>query len=102
MTALDGKLFATTPANQLRQRDPVGEDIPWELLGHAIGVVGMAPARGKLIAAISDDNLHWRDPVKVDILWHRFGQADHVVGMATVDNMLFVATRKGALWERHL
>ena len=84
------------------QRDPVGEDSPWELLGRAIGVVAMVGVRGKLIAATSDNNLYWRDPLGIDNSWHRFGQAAHVVGMAAIDNILFVASQEGELWQRNV
>src|SRR5262249_54455549 len=73
---------------------------PWQQIGHANNVVGMAAINNKLFAATGDNRLWARDPVLSNINWQQIGHANNVVAMTALNNKLFAATRDNVLWAR--
>ena len=100
MTALNDKLFAATWDNRLLWRDPVGEDVGWEEIGHANEVVAMAAINDKLFAATKDNRLWCRDPIGEIVGWDEISRANDVVAMAAINEKLFAATKDNRLWCR--
>jgi hypothetical protein len=73
---------------------------PWDHIGHANDVVGMAAINNKLFCATWDNRLWWRDPVGHDVNWDHIGHANDVVAMTAINNKLFCATWDNRLWWR--
>jgi hypothetical protein len=102
MTAALGKLFAVTTDNQVWARDPVFNEVNWDLLGFAAPkTVDFAAARGLLFAATEENKLWTQDPNNRPLQdWKEIGHADDVVAMAALDDKLYCATKNNILWSR--
>ena len=77
-----------------------GVTSPWQQIGEANNVVGMAAINNKLFAATGDNRLWVRDPVLSNPHWQQIGQANNVAAMAAINNKLFAATHDNVLWAR--
>ena len=101
MTSLHGKLFAATQRGNLMWRDPVGFDAPWQVIGHAQLVKGLAAINDKLFA-VGVDKLWWHEAAYSDMPWHHFGKAEGLNAMAALNNKLYAVTQDGKLITRNV
>jgi hypothetical protein len=90
---------AASDGNKLWWRDAVGTLSPWQQIGIANGIVGLAAANGKLFAATSENKLWWRDAVAT-ATWQQIGFADKIVALAATNGKLYAATSEDKLWWR--
>jgi hypothetical protein len=100
LTAMQGKLYCATTANELWMRDPVPSNVNWTRIGHANGLRAMTALGGKLYCATNDNVLWMREAEPFDVAWTRIGHANNVVGLAGVAGRLYCATTDNNLWMR--
>lgn len=102
MTTALGKLFAVTTDNQVWARDPVFNEVNWDLLGFAAPkTVDFAAAKGLLFAATEENKLWTQDLNNRPLQdWKEIGQANEVVAMTALDDKLYCATKNNMLWSR--
>jgi hypothetical protein len=104
MVACENRLYASDVENNLWIREPVGQNLGWTRLGHAINVRALASAREEmfgrpigLFAVTTDDQLWRRVPWTPDVGWTAIGTAPGVVALAVSYETLFGATSAGEL-----
>jgi hypothetical protein len=90
--AVDGALIYCAGRDNGLYAKPEPFVTPWQRIGHANEVTGMAAAAGHLFCATRDNSLWMRDPVWQDIPWRQIGHANQVVSMTAMGDELVCAT----------
>ena len=85
--------FAQRISDTLWVREPVEKNVPWQPIGHAQRVVGLAGLNGNLYAVTSNNDLFVRTPVFFDVSWTKIGRAEDISGMTSLNGQLFVTTK---------
>jgi len=105
MTSLGGKLFVVTDNNTPWIREPIHNDIPWQILepvrNSDIVIIAVASISNKqLFAATKKDQLWVCDPFSPTVSWEHIGHAQQVVVMTSLNEKLLVVTQDNKLWMR--
>lgn len=102
LTALEGRLFATTRDDRLWLRHPVLADARWRPIGHANRVSALAADRGHLFCIAAGNLLFCRRPQEQDITWSPIGSGPTggVRAMAGLGGALYAIGGDGRLWTR--
>jgi hypothetical protein len=85
ITALNGRIWATTTTNELWWRSTMLTSANWTKAGHTPnGVTALAALGGYLWAATTDNGLWRRSSSTIDVSWTPVGHAIHVTEMTAV------------------
>lgn len=105
--ASDGLLFAVTADGVLRSRRPGGQNLTWQRIDEAPGILALATPREAhggpplgLYGLTAAGTIRYRDGATGRSGWLELGPApEGAIGLAAVDESFFAVTAAGDLWH---